>query len=203
VLPGRDLVGPNLTNLVRLLPADRYSYSFDGNAQVLDHALVTRRMLPWVTRFTYAHLNADYPEILRNDPNRPERLSDHDASVTYLGMGIPSLAGSVVAQTSQIDGRIDVTVRLTNTGSGHALGVVLKDLVATTASGREAEIDATVLPMALGDIAAGQSTAVTITLMVPPGVTRLSIAEEGAFLDASGVRYPLSLDQQVIVRSRY
>jgi hypothetical protein len=33
--------------------------------------------------FGYARLNADFPEIYRNDLNRVERYSDHDAAVAY------------------------------------------------------------------------------------------------------------------------
>ncbi|HET9317904.1 MAG TPA: Calx-beta domain-containing protein, partial [Vicinamibacteria bacterium] len=44
VLPSPDLVNPDLVNL---LPpaAERYSFSFDGNAQTLDHVLVSSTML--------------------------------------------------------------------------------------------------------------------------------------------------------------
>jgi predicted extracellular nuclease len=90
VAASADLVNPNLTNLADLLPAaQRYSYVFDGNAQILDHALASVGALPSISRFTYAHLDADYAEITRNDPNRPERLSDHDATVVYLTL-VPS-----------------------------------------------------------------------------------------------------------------
>lgn len=84
VLSSSDLVNPDLTNLVETIAADqRYSFSFSGNGQVLDHVLVTQNLLPQVTRFVYARNNADFPESLRNDPNRPERFSDHDNPVVY------------------------------------------------------------------------------------------------------------------------
>jgi len=79
-----DLVNPDLTNLVDLIKADqRYSYSFDGNAQVLDHILVNAAMKKHINGFGYARLNADFPEIYRNDDTRAERFSDHDAAVAY------------------------------------------------------------------------------------------------------------------------
>ena len=31
--------------------------------------------------FGHAHIDADFPEVLRSDPTRPERLSDHDPAV--------------------------------------------------------------------------------------------------------------------------
>lgn len=79
-----DLVNPDLTNLVDLIkPDQRYSYSFDGNAQVLDHFLVNAAMKKYINGFGYAHLNADFPEIYRNDDTRPERFSDHDSAIAY------------------------------------------------------------------------------------------------------------------------
>lgn len=74
----------NLTNLVDLIKAgEKYSYSFDGNAQVLDHFLVSPAMKNHINGFGYARLNADFPEVYRNDETRVERFSDHDATVAY------------------------------------------------------------------------------------------------------------------------
>jgi predicted extracellular nuclease len=82
---GSATVHPALTDLVDVaLPADqKYSYSFNGAAQVLDHVVVNRNMLRRMTRFAYARNDADFPEVYRNDPNRPERISDHDMAVAY------------------------------------------------------------------------------------------------------------------------
>lgn len=83
-----DLVNPDLVNLVDLLPAEfRYSFMFDGNGQVLDHILVNQNMLRSLTRFHYARTNSDFPLTFYGDPNRPERLSDHDPSVAYFSLG--------------------------------------------------------------------------------------------------------------------
>ena len=79
-----DFVNPDLTNMVDLIkPEHRYSYVFDGNAQVLDHFLINAAMRKYVKGFGYARLNADFPEIYRNDDTRVERFSDHDAAVAY------------------------------------------------------------------------------------------------------------------------
>ena len=79
-----DFVNPDLTNLVDLIkPDQRYSYIFDGNAQVLDHILINEPMKKHINGFGYARLNADFPEIYRNDDTRAERFSDHDAAVAY------------------------------------------------------------------------------------------------------------------------
>ena len=93
VLASADLVEPNLTNLVDLLPPDQgYSYSFDGNIQTLDHVLVNGALMKRYSRFHYARNDADFPEVYRNDTNRPERLSDHDMPVAYFAFpGAPTL----------------------------------------------------------------------------------------------------------------
>lgn len=82
--PMEDLLNPDLTNLVDLIkPAQMYSYSFDGNAQVLDHFIVSPSLKNHVNGFGYARVNADFPEIYRNDATRVERFSDHDAAVAF------------------------------------------------------------------------------------------------------------------------
>jgi hypothetical protein len=84
VLASSDLVNPDLTDLVDGAPADqRYSYVFDGNAQVLDHILISANLVGRLRNFATARLDSDFPDSLRNDPNRPERISDHDAPVAY------------------------------------------------------------------------------------------------------------------------
>jgi uncharacterized protein len=84
VLASPDLVDPDLTDLVTTLPAEeRYSYVFGGSAQVLDHVLVNPGMNALRSRFAYARNDADFAESFRNDPDRPERISDHDLPVAY------------------------------------------------------------------------------------------------------------------------
>jgi predicted extracellular nuclease len=85
VLASADLVNPDLVNL---LPpaAERYSFSFDGNAQTLDHALVNGAMMlaTAAQRVEHARLGADFPETARNDANVATRISDHDPLVVFL-----------------------------------------------------------------------------------------------------------------------
>ncbi len=84
VLAGIDLVNPDLTDLTAQAPAsDRYSYSYDGSAQLLDHIIVNDHALQRFSRVHFARSNADFPESYRSDPARPERLSDHDMPVAY------------------------------------------------------------------------------------------------------------------------
>ena len=89
-LAGKDLVDPDLVNLTDELPAsERYSFSFDGNAQAIDHILVNAPMRARVVRYSYARNGVDYPESFHGNFNRPERLSDHDAPVVSFA---PSIA---------------------------------------------------------------------------------------------------------------
>lgn len=81
----RDLVSPDLVVLAEAAPSTaRYSYVFDGVAQVLDHMLVSQDLWEFVSAFGYVRGNADAPETWRSDATRPERLSDHDAALLYL-----------------------------------------------------------------------------------------------------------------------
>ena len=36
--------------------------------------------------FGYARVNADFPQTYRNDENRVERFSDHDAAIAYFSL---------------------------------------------------------------------------------------------------------------------
>lgn len=103
VLASPDLVDPNLTDLLDFLPADqRYSFTFDGNAQTLDHELVNNPMLQIFTRIAYARNNADFPEIYYGDFTRPERISDHDIAVAFFSL-VPN---APTASSVSLSGRV-------------------------------------------------------------------------------------------------
>ncbi|MCC6590091.1 MAG: endonuclease/exonuclease/phosphatase family protein [Bryobacterales bacterium] len=87
VLPTTDFIDTDLVDAAYGLPSDeRYSYIFDGNAQTLDHVLISLQMVPRLNALRYARVNADFPEALRADGSRPERLSDHDPVVAYFSL---------------------------------------------------------------------------------------------------------------------
>ena len=82
-----DLLNPDLTDLVDVINAkEKYSYSFDGNAQAIDHILVSPAFVTNLKGFGYLRVNADYPEILRNNDTRPERYSDHDPAIALFSL---------------------------------------------------------------------------------------------------------------------
>ncbi len=62
---------------------ETYSYVFDGNAQTLDHILLSPEAVASLTAFDHARINADFPEVYRGDPTRIERTSDHDPAIAY------------------------------------------------------------------------------------------------------------------------
>ncbi len=79
-----DLLDPDMIDLVDLMiPSKKYSYSFDGNAQVLDHFLVTESLKKYLAGFAFLHINVDFPELYRGLSNRVERFADHDPAVAY------------------------------------------------------------------------------------------------------------------------
>lgn len=105
VLTGADLVDPDLTNLIDSAPpAERYSYTFDGSAQSLDHILINEPMLAAIAgaSLEHARIGADFPETARNDANSALRLSDHDPVIGYFALPecvFPTAPGDIMANT--------------------------------------------------------------------------------------------------------
>ncbi|WP_035726294.1 choice-of-anchor I family protein [Bradyrhizobium murdochi] len=65
-----------LSELISKLPVnERYSYNFDGNAQALDHILVSNNMFD-SAQFDIVHINSEFID----------QISDHDPSVSSLVM---------------------------------------------------------------------------------------------------------------------
>jgi uncharacterized protein len=85
VLASPDLVTLDLTNLLPAAPAERYSFSFDGSAQKLDHVMVNGALVGAVDamRSEHARTGSDFPETARNDANSVLRVSDHDPIVAF------------------------------------------------------------------------------------------------------------------------
>jgi predicted extracellular nuclease len=97
-LASSDLVNPDLTDLVDVVPAtQQYSYTFDGNAQTLDHVIVNRKALVFVTRIAYARDDADYA-VKNYELTNDLRISDHDQPVAYFSLTLaPTASSSVVS----------------------------------------------------------------------------------------------------------
>ena len=85
-----DLVARDLIDLVDAIAVgQRYSYVYDGNAQVLDHVLIDEPLRKHIAGFGFVRVNADFPESMRNEDTRPERYSDHDPAVAYFSLDQP------------------------------------------------------------------------------------------------------------------
>ncbi len=195
VVASPDLVDPDLTNLQALLPPDqRYSYTFDGNAQTLDHALASAGLMPWVSRFAYGRSNADFPEILFNTAG-PARLSDHDGSVTYIATGAPRITGRIVGKAGRA---ATVDLEIANTGGGIAFDVTIGQLIFRTLSGAGTVTTSTPAPIAIGRLNPGEARTIRLSLTVPAGVTRFSITENGTLFDSTGALLRYSAAQSVI-----
>jgi predicted extracellular nuclease len=71
------LSGFGATELIdqpRTLPfAERYSYVFEGNSQVLDHILISRNLVR-DSAYDIVHMNSEFPD----------QISDHDPQVIRL-----------------------------------------------------------------------------------------------------------------------
>jgi uncharacterized protein len=194
VLASPDLVDPDFTDLITTLPHDQqYTYDFNGSHQVLDHIVVSQGMLAQLSRFAVARNDADFPEAFRNDPNRPERISDHDMPVAYFTLPEPtppvlhlpanitaeatSPGGAVVSYTATATDAVDTNVVVTcapASGSLFALGLTTVNCSATNSRHKTAEGSFTVTVV--------DTTAPVVTLN---GVTNGSTYTLGAVPAAS------------------
>jgi hypothetical protein len=185
ILASNSLVNPALTALVDQAPvADRYSYTFGGTAEELDQVLLNQPALAILSRYAVGRLNADFPEIYRNDPNRPERISDHDWPVVYLNLppDAPASATDVTAQMSiatsglaysRISKQYSGTVTITNTSGPTLLAplqIVLSNLSAGATLANANGIGPNgpyVTAVPSGSLAPGASVTATIRINAP------------------------------------
>ena len=80
-----DLVNPDLVDMVNTLtPNERYSFVFEGSAQVLDHTVTTQNLSTYLRGLQYARGNADAPVSASNDPSTALRVADHDGEVLFI-----------------------------------------------------------------------------------------------------------------------
>jgi uncharacterized protein len=210
VLASDDLVDPDLVDLADTIPADqRYSFSFDGNAQELDHVLVNPAMMPQFSRFAIARNDADFPESYRTDANRPERISDHDPAVAYFHLPaentppVLTLPGDItveasgpagtnvsytVSATDNVDGDVPVSCEPPS-GSTFALGSTIVNCSASDSHGNVAHgsFTVTVVDTIAPVIACGSpdglwhATDVSITCHASDSGSGLAIAADATF----------------------
>ncbi len=101
-----------LTDLPRTLPADeRYSYVFDGNSQVLDHLLLSRRLRNDGFQYDVVHTNAEFAD----------QVSDHDPQVVQLSVDAADptrLTMRVNPRTATFGDTVDLSGHLRSGDSG-------------------------------------------------------------------------------------
>jgi uncharacterized protein len=97
-LASSDLVNPDLTDLIDILPAaQQYSYNFDGNAQTLDHIILNHKALVFLNRFAYARNDSDFA-VKNYESTNELRISDHDQPVAYFNLTLaPTAANGTVS----------------------------------------------------------------------------------------------------------
>jgi uncharacterized protein len=130
VLPTADLVEPNLVNLAdRLAAAQQYSIVRDGNAELVDHVLVTADLASRVSNYVVARVNADFPASDANDAARAERLSNRDVPIAYFTLPAADLSVSESQSADRVatSSTIDYALVVTNRSQDAAPGVVVTD----------------------------------------------------------------------------
>ncbi len=178
-----------LTNLVNLLPpAERYSYVQDGTAQVLDQMLVNVNLVPRITRYAYARLNADFPANFSSDATRPERVSDHDAPVAYISLAAtaPRLFPAGVTQSATfIPGPVSpggiVTFFGSTIGPANLATLQLtadKQYVTTTLASTRVLFDGVAAPLIY--VQAGQTSAIVPFGVSASTTTQVEVEYNGA-----------------------
>lgn len=126
-----------LTNVVESIPAaERYTYVFEGNSQVLDHMLVDDGMAELLTDQAVAHFNAGFPASYGRDASVTLRSSDHDPLVGYFctDATAPSLSVSATPSSLFPPNHKLVTVETTVSASDDRDASVDVELVSVTSN---------------------------------------------------------------------
>ncbi|MGB3547154.1 MAG: endonuclease/exonuclease/phosphatase family protein [Saprospiraceae bacterium] len=85
--PVVPIVSPPLRIITaELPPEERYSFVFGGSAQLLDQALATQLSGLTIEELQFVRGNADAAEAFMANEFIPQRVSDHDGFVLYLGV---------------------------------------------------------------------------------------------------------------------
>ncbi len=142
-----------LQNLIETLPEnERYTYNFQGNAQVLDHILASNNLAKNLAGFDVVHINSEFAQ----------QDSDHDPSVARFNLVLPTVTITATDAAAAEAAANPGTFRITRSGST-ALPLTVNY---TTASGTGFATSNDYTPNLTGSIIipAGQSFAdVTIT----------------------------------------
>jgi len=90
-----------LTNLIETLPAnERYTYNFQGNAQTLDHILVSGNLFKQLDGFDVVHINSEFAD----------QISDHDPSVARFSFNSAPTALALTATNVDENVAVNTTI---------------------------------------------------------------------------------------------
>jgi hypothetical protein len=208
-----DLLTPDfqLAGVVAGTPAgETYSYVFDGNAQSLDHVLVSAEAAARLAAFDHARVNADFAELFRGDATRVERTSDHDPAVAYfrfprdttpplvtvpgsLQVDAQGPGGALVTWTATATDDIDGAVPVTCTPASGTLFPYGTTVVTCTATDAAGNVGSAAFTVTVRDPAtAGLLAGATVQGLGPAGTrvvfsaARTSAGDSGAALLATG-----------------
>jgi predicted extracellular nuclease len=183
-LASADLVEPDLIDLAELLPLTQpYSYVFAGSAQELDHILITQSLVAFFNDLQWGRSNADFPEIYRNNSNRPERLSDHDPLVAYFRLAEPGrIFGDAKLEADEVQYQIDFRVsEVTPAAEAGRLRIIARE-----ATGRKfGEFEA----MALHSVVFADSPVFDPNHSARPSVDTVLISGIGMWNDSPGYSF--------------
>ena len=177
---GSDRVTRNLEDLYVFAPSDQwYSYTFDGNAQQLDHEVANDQLLLHANpiRIERPRINADFHQGTANtgpaSVSTPLRTSDHDPVVAYftgLGFNTTPTISDVADQSALEDtasGQIAFTISNALGCTSSVSAAATPPLAASAFSGNATSCNVSVTPGAN----ANGAIPVTLTVTDPDGDT--------------------------------
>ncbi|NQD36725.1 nuclease [Permianibacter sp. IMCC34836] len=164
------LKSAGLHDLIETLPeSERYSYVFEGNAQALDHILVSDTLRLQSNEYDVVHVNAEFAD----------QASDHDPEVAYLQF--PIAGTNVSSQFSLYKSGLSYnrctdlyTGTLTLTAKASVSGPLIVTLTGlpTGVSLHNAAGDVAGVPfLRLNDVSAGQQIKLTLQIRNPNRVS--------------------------------
>jgi hypothetical protein len=118
------------------------------------------------------------------------------ASEMLLAEGTPRIIAALVSANSPQQNQYSVDLQVTNSGMGSSRNLTISKLLLKTLAGSgTATLASPVLPIAVGDLAAGASTMVTLLLNIPASVDKLSLTEQGSIVGPTGTKLGFSSAQ--------
>lgn len=173
-----DLVSPDLVDVADFIPAsERYSYVFGGNAQTLDHVIVTANLVPQFVDLVHPRVNADFPEVLRGNAATPARLSDHDPAVAFFtfppDVDAPVFSTTPADQLAEATGPDGAPVAYDVPAATDNLDVII-DVTCAPASGSTFALGSTGVTCSAADLAGNVATvsfSITVQDTTAPSLT--------------------------------